>query len=243
MTRDYVTAQDAQKRLRRVGRAEVAAISARFFKTGPGEYGEGDVFIGVRVPVIRKVAKEFKTLALSHVEVVLHSEIHEERLLALVIMDSQFEKGDSQIRRQIYDLYLANTEHINNWDLVDLSAPQIVGGYLERRSRRPLYRLAKSSSLWERRIAILATFHFIRQDDLDDTMKIAEMLLQDKEDLIHKAVGWMLREVGKRDMAVLEGFLNEHCRVMPRTMLRYAIERLPDRKRRLYLNGGVSKRK
>jgi 3-methyladenine DNA glycosylase AlkD len=243
MIRDHITAQEAQERLRGVGSLEVAAVSARFFQTGPGEYGEGDVFIGVRVPVIRKVAKEFKTLPLSEVEAVLHSEIHEERLLALVIMVSQFEKSNRRTRKQIYDLYLANTVHINNWDLVDLSAHQIIGGYLESRSRRPLYRLAKSLSLWERRIAILATFHFIRQDDFDDTLKIAGMLVQDKEDLIHKAVGWMLREVGKRDITVEESFLDDHAGEMPRTMLRYAIERFPERKRQMYLGVAASKKK
>jgi 3-methyladenine DNA glycosylase AlkD len=239
----HLTAREAQQRLGRFGSPEVAAISARFFKTGPGEYGEGDVFLGVRVPVIRKVAREFKKLPLSQVEVVLRSKIHEERLLALVIMVSQFEKGDIQTRKQIYDLYLANTEHINNWDLVDLSAPQIIGGYLNSKSRRPLYRLAKLSSLWERRVAILATFHFIRQGDFDDTLKVAGMLLQDKEDLIHKAVGWMLREVGKKDQAVEEDFLAYHADDMPRTMLRYAIEKFPDRKRRMYLGAGASRKK
>jgi 3-methyladenine DNA glycosylase AlkD len=236
MSKHVATAREAQQRLRSVGSPEVAAVSARFFKTGPGEYGEGDVFIGVRVPVIRKLAGQFKTLPLSQVEIILHSAIHEERLLALVVMTLQFEKGDAAGRKRIYDLYLGNTQHINNWDLVDLSAPNIVGAYLESRSRRPLYRLAKSSSLWQRRIAILATFHFIRRDDFKDTLKIAEMLLPDTEDLIHKAVGWMLREVGKRNMTVEEGFLKDHAGRMPRTMLRYAIERFPERKRRAYLS-------
>ena len=214
------TAQDAQHRLRSLGSPEQAANLARCFKTGPGEYGEGDQFIGVKVPVIRKVAKEFKSLPLAEVESLLHSEIHEERLLALVILVSQFEKADIAIRKSIYDLYLANTGHINNWDLVDLSAPKIVGGHLETRSRKPLYRLAKSASLWERRISIVATGWFIWRDDFADTLKIAEILLGDQEDLIHKAVGWMLREVGKRDEATLIEFLDKHCRVMPRTMLR-----------------------
>ena len=186
--------------------------------------------------VIRKVAKEFKKLPLAEVECLLHSNIHEERLLALVILVGQFEKGDEATRKSIYDLYLANTRHINNWDLVDLSAPQIVGGYLETRSRKPLDRLAKSASLWERRISILATHWFIRHGDFADTLRIAKKLIGDKEDLIHKAVGWMLREVGKRDVAVLEEFLDKHCRTMPRTMLRYAIERFPENRRQAYLN-------
>ncbi|NUQ62177.1 MAG: DNA alkylation repair protein [Pirellulales bacterium] len=228
-------AQAAQRRLRSLACPQQAAILARFFKTGPGEYGEGDRFIGVKVPVIRKVASEFKTLPPAEVECLLHSEIHEERLLALVILVAQFEKGDAAVRKQLYGLYLANTRHINNWDLVDLSAPRIVGGYLENRSRKPLDRLAKSAILWERRISILATHWFIRHGDFADTLKIAEKLLKDEEDLLHKAVGWMLREVGKRDVAALEGFLGEHGRAMPRTMLRYAIERFSEKKRLGYL--------
>lgn len=237
------TARMAQKPLRSFGDPEVAAILARFFKTGPGQYGEGDRFIGVKVPTIRKVAKEFKDLPLGEVECLLHSEIHEERLLALVILILQFEKGDDATRKSIYDLYLANTRHINNWDLVDLSAPQIVGGYLENRSRKPLARLAKSESLWERRIAVVATHWFIRHGDYADTLRIAEKLLGDKEDLIHKAVGWMLREIGKRDVTVLEEFLERHCGVMPRTMLRYAIEQFPEKKRLGYLKAGKANAK
>jgi 3-methyladenine DNA glycosylase AlkD len=236
-------AKAAQQRLRSLGCPEQAAIVARFFKTGPGQYGEGDRFIGVKVPEIRKVAKEFKSLRLPEVECLLHSEVHEERLLGLVILVGQFEKGDDATRKPIYGLYLANTRFVNNWDLVDLSAPQIVGGYLESRSRKPLDRLAKSASLWERRISILATLWFIRRGDFADTLGIAEKLLGDREDLIHKAVGWMLREVGKRDVAVLEDFLGDHCRVMPRTMLRYAIERFPEEKRRKYMNGPVPRAK
>ena len=230
-------AQTAQQRLRSLGCPKQAAILARFFKTGHGQYGEGDRFIGVKVPVTRKVAREFKSLPLPDVECLLHSEIHEERLLALVILVGQFETGDDSARKRIYDLYLANTKHINNWDLVDLSAPQIVGGYLENRSRKPLDRLAKSASIWERRISVVATHWIIRHGDFADTLRIAEKLMTDKEDLIHKAAGWMLREVGKRDVAALEEFLSEHCRVMPRTMLRYAIERFPEEKRQAYLKG------
>jgi len=237
------TAQEAQQRLGCLGCPEQATNLARFFKTGPGEYGEGDRFIGVKVPVIRKVAKEFKNLSLAEVKNLSRSEIHEERLLALVILVAQFQKSDDATRKSIYDLYLANTRHINNWDLVDVSAPKIVGGYLETRSRKPLYGLAKSASLWERRIGIVATGWFIWRDDFADTLRIAEKLLKDREDLIHKAVGWMLREVGKRDVAVLEEFLGKHCAVMPRTMLRYAIERFPERKRQSYLRIGKTKQK
>jgi 3-methyladenine DNA glycosylase AlkD len=233
-------ATTAQQKLRSLANPEVAAILARFFKTGPGQYGEGDRFIGVKVPVTRSVAREFKTLPLAEVGFLLHSDIHEERLLALIILVGQFEKGDAAARKATYDLYLANTRHINNWDLVDLSAPQIVGGYLENRSRKPLDRLVKSASLWERRISIVATHWFIRRGSFADTIRMAEKMLGDKEDLIHKAAGWMLREVGKRDEAVLEDFLRKYCRVMPRTMLRYAIERFPEKKRQAFLSGELS---
>lgn len=233
----------AQQRLRSLADPAVAAGSARFFKTGPGEYGEGDVFIGIKSPTLKAVAKEFKGLPLAEVECLLHSPVHEDRTLALVILVGQFTKGDDATQKAIYDLYLANTGRINNWDLVDISAPQIVGGYLEKRSRKPLFRLAKSSSLWERRISIVATHWFIRHGDYADTLRIAEKLLGDKEDLIHKAVGWMLREIGKRDVAVLEEFLGEHCGVMPRTMLRYAIERFPEKKRLGYLKAGKANAK
>ena len=230
-----MTAQDLQNRLRSLGNPKDAAFLAGFFKTSPGQYGEGDVFIGVRVPVTRKVAKEYSTLPLTEVECLLHSPIHEERLAALVILVMQAAKADAAAGRRIYDFYLANTRYINNWDLVDLSAPQIVGAYLADKSRKPLYRLARSSWLWDRRISILATFHFIRQADFDDTLKIAETLLGDREDLMHKAVGWMLREVGKRDVRPLEHFLDQHSRIMPRTMLRYAIEKFPEKNRRTYM--------
>ncbi|HLA86295.1 MAG TPA: DNA alkylation repair protein [Thermoguttaceae bacterium] len=234
-----VNSRRAVAQLRRLASPDRAAVSARFFKTGPGEYGEGDRFIGVRVPEIRTVAKQFRDLPLAEIKTLLRSEIHEERLLALVILVGQFDKGDEAARKRIHDFYLANARWVNNWDLVDLSAPTIVGGYLENRSRRPVHRLAKSDGLWQRRIAVLATFHFIRRGDFDDTFKVAEMLLADREDLIHKAVGWMLREVGKRDTAVLETFLKKHHRAMPRTMLRYAIERFPAKKRQAYLKAHV----
>ncbi|MGD0897501.1 MAG: DNA alkylation repair protein [Thermoguttaceae bacterium] len=229
-------AKDLQSRLRSLGNSKDAAFLAGFFKTGPGQYGEGDTFIGVRVPVIRKVARGFQELQVPEVKCLLHSPIHEERLAALAILVMQATKADARTRKQIYDLYLANTRHINNWDLVDLSAPQVVGAYLADKSHKPLYQLAKSSWLWDRRISILATFHFIRIGEFGDTVKIAELLLADREDLIHKAVGWMLREAGKRNVAVLEDFLKRHYRVMPRTMLRYAIEKFPEKKRQAFLN-------
>ncbi|MBU0677087.1 MAG: DNA alkylation repair protein [Verrucomicrobia bacterium] len=218
-----------------------AAVAQRFFKTGPGEYGEGDHFIGVRVPEIRKLIRVYEELNLRQVESLLHSKIHEERLLALLLLVRKFKKARPDEQKQIYSIYLDNTAHINNWDLVDLSAEHIVGGYLHMRNRRPLHALAKSSSLWERRIAVLATFHFIRKGEPDETLAVAEKLLNDEHDLIHKAVGWMLREVGNRDREVEERFLRKHYQTMPRTMLRYAIEKFPEELRQAYLKGTVRK--
>jgi 3-methyladenine DNA glycosylase AlkD len=233
-----VTIRSIRGRLREVANPEDAKTLQWFFKTGPGEYGEGDVFSGIRVPALRKVAKEFLAADEQVIRGLLASAIHEERLLALMILVGQFEKGAEADRRRIFRLYLPNTDRINNWDLVDLSAPNILGGYLRDKSRKPLYRLAGSTRLWERRMAILATFAFIRMKEFEDALAIAARLLHDDEDLIHKAVGWMLREIGKRDVAVLEEFLRTRCRVMPRTMLRYAIERFPEEKRQRYLRGG-----
>ena len=218
---------------------EIAAHSQRFFKTGAGQYGEGDVFRGIRVPVLRRVAKDHQQLALPETLKLLHSPYHEDRLVALLILIHHYGRGDDADRTRVYSSYLKHTRLINNWDLVDCSAPQIVGTHLYDKDRAVLYKLAQSRSLWERRIAIIATFHFIRQGDVTDTLKLASMLLSDHEDLIHKAVGWMLREAGKRDLQSAEAFLREHCQHMPRTMLRYAIERLPERKRLQYLNGRV----
>lgn len=224
-----------QARVRKLGRRKYAEAAQWFFKTGPGEYGEGDVFVGIKVPVLRKLARECGGADEPTLRTLLASAVHEDRLLALMILVQQFEKGTETDRTRIYRLYLSHTDRINNWDLVDLSAPRVVGGYLLNRSRKPLYRLVRSKSLWERRISVLATFMFIRDSDFADALAIADRLLHDKVDLIHKAVGWMLREVGKRDMAVLESFLKTRCAVMPRTMLRYAIERFPEPKRQVYL--------
>jgi 3-methyladenine DNA glycosylase AlkD len=232
-------AKDIQRELKSLGDLQTALFSQRFFKTGSGEYGEGDLFRGIRVPVLKRVAKEYQTLALPEIIKLLHSSYHEDRLVAILILNDRFLRGDDAIRKTIYDLYLSNTRFINSWDLVDVSAPQIVGGFLWEEDRKVLARLARSGLLWERRIAILATFHFIRRGEMSDTFKIARMLLSDQEDLIHKAVGWMLREVGKRNLRSEEEFLKRHHRRMPRTMLRYAIERFPERKRQRYLNGTV----
>ncbi len=230
-----ISAAAIKKRLGALGSREDAEVLQWFFKTGPGEYGEGDVFAGVRVPVLRKLTGEFAGADESTLHALLESGVHEERLLALLILVRQFEKGSEAGRRRIHTFYLAHTHRINNWDLVDLSAPRVVGGYLVNRPRRLLYRLVKSKSLWERRISVLATFAFIRQGDFADSLALAERLLGDREDLIHKAVGWMLREVGKRDLAVLETFLQPRCKTMPRTMLRYAIEKFPEPLRLAYL--------
>ncbi len=232
-------AQDIKEQLKNLGNREQAAISQRFFKTGPGEYGEGDIFIGIKVPVLRKLVKEYPDLSLKDVKTLLRSKYHEERLLALLILVSKFKKGDVSTRQEIYDLYLKNTSSVNNWDLVDLSAHYIVGPFLTNKSRAPLYRLAKSKSLWQRRIAIMSTFDFIKKGEFSETLKIAEMLLADREDLIHKAVGWMLREIGKRRLQSEETFLKKHYQKMPRTMLRYAIEKFPEPKRKRYLKGTV----
>jgi 3-methyladenine DNA glycosylase AlkD len=218
-----ITAALARRALRQFATAERAAGAARFFKTGKGEYGEGDVFIGVTVPECRLVAKEFRALPLGEVEKLLTSKIHEERLTALIVLVEQFERDPERVFR----LYRKRMACIDNWDLVDASAPQIVGGWLEDKPREMLDELARSKDLWKRRIAMVATFHFIRQGHADDAIRIAGLLVNDTHDLIHKAVGWMLREVEKRASAeALDKFLRKHAATMPRTMLRYAIERL-----------------
>lgn len=230
-----MNARDAKQKLKSLASPDVAKSSVRFFKTGPGQYGEGDTFIGVKVPTLRVVSREFRGLALQEIESLLNSTIHEERHLALMILVLQVAKCDEAHRRVVFDFYIKNTKFINNWDLVDCSAPQVVGGFLLDKSRKRLFDLTKSKSLWERRIAILSTQHFIRHDDFTDTLAISQRLLKDKEDLIHKAAGWMLREVGKKAQAVLEAFLDQYGSAMPRTMLRYAIERFPHNQRRTYL--------
>jgi 3-methyladenine DNA glycosylase AlkD len=212
-----------------------AKVSQWFFKTGPGEYGEGDRFLGVNVPALRRLARQYRDLPIGAVRQLLQSPWHEERLLALLILTRQYAAGDERRRAAIYRFYLRNTRRINNWDLVDISADRIIGAHLGRRSRKRIRQLARSDMLWERRIAMVATFHYIRQGDFLDALSVAEMLLDDPHDLIHKAVGWMLREIGKRDRPAEERFLKKHAAVMPRTMLRYAIERFPPRLRQRYL--------
>ncbi|MDH3976332.1 MAG: DNA alkylation repair protein [Deltaproteobacteria bacterium] len=232
-----MTSSEISKKIKSLADPERAKILARYFKTGPGEYGEGDTFMGLKVPQVRKLAGEFKTLSLEETKKLLKSPIHEERLLSLFLLIQIFNKGNEEVRERVYRLYLENTRYINNWDLVDTSAPHIIGTYLFDKDRAPLYDLAVSGYLWERRMAIMATFCFIRNNQYDDTLRIAEKLLAHKEDLIHKAVGWMLREVGKRDIDIEKGFLDSHYKVMPRTMLRYAIERFAKEERAAYLKG------
>lgn len=234
-----MTATTMREALRAVAEPDRVPVYQRFFKTGKGEYGEGDIFIGVRVPVTRSLVKKFRGVPLREVGILLQSEIHEERVLAVLLLVDAFAKGDDNTRRDIYTMYLANTEYINNWDIVDASAHYIVGRYVADKSRKPLYELARSRSLWERRIAMIATFYFIRQKDFSDALGLAELLLHDKEDLIQKAVGWMLREVGNRNREVEEEFLVQHYKTMPRTMLRYAIEKFPEELRQQYLLGMV----
>ena len=218
---------------------EIAEHSQRFFKTAEGEYGFGDKFLGIRVPLIRQAVKKFKTTPFSVAEKLLKSEYHEVRLYALLLLVFHFSKSGVDEQEEIYHMYLRNTQYVNNWDLVDSSAHHIVGAFLENKDRSVLYDLSKSNSLWERRIAIISTFCFIKKNQFGDALHISEQLLSDKEDLIHKAVGWMLREVGKRDLDIEVAFLKAHYKKMPRTMLRYAIEKFSKAERLKYLNGKV----
>jgi len=208
-------------------------VFLKFFKTGKEEYGEGDRFLGIAVPKTRVIAQKYKNLTLFDLQKLLKSKIHEHRLCALMILRMQYEETKD---KKLVDFYLANTKNINNWDLVDLSAGYILGDWLLDKDRRLLYRLSKSKNLWERRIAVISTSTFIRENQFEDTIKISEILLSDKHDLIHKAVGWMLRETGKRDQKLLEDFLQKHAKQMPRVMLRYAIEKLDEKKRKFYLS-------
>jgi 3-methyladenine DNA glycosylase AlkD len=229
------SAAAVEKRLKELARPAHAAVLQRFFKTGPGEYGAGDRFLGLKVPALRLLAREYESLPRRELTMLLRSPWHEARLLALLIMVRQFAAGGPRERKALYRLYLRNTKHINNWDLVDLSAPQIVGAYLEDRDRTILRRLAESPSLWERRNASLRTLDYIRQGEFRDALGVARILIDDCHDLIHKAVRWMLREIGKRDRKVEEEFLARYAARMPRTALRYAIEHFPESRRRRYL--------
>ncbi len=235
-----LTVNNLKQELRLAGSEEKATLLQRFFKTGKGQYGEGDKFLGLTVPVLRKLAKKYSHLSLSELSELINSYYHEDRLGGLIILTYQFAKADVKKQKEIYDFYLANTKNINNWDLVDLSAYKIVGPYLENKDKSILKKLARSKNLWERRIAVLSTFHYIKNRQSREALEIAGMLLNDEHDLIHKAVGWMLREIGKRcGRSVEEEFLKKHYKQMPRTMLRYAIEHFEEAKRQKYLKGQI----
>lgn len=236
--------QYLEHRLAELADPEIAVHSARFFKTGPGEYGEGDQFLGIRVPELRKLVRQFRDFTMEDVLELLHSSFHEKRLLAALMLVDRFQRGSEADQQKIYDLYLQHIPvSINNWDIIDTTCPHIMGAWLYKRDRFILYTLAASNNLWQRRAAMMACFHFIRQNDFADSLKVAGILLLDKEDLIHKATGWMLREIGKRDQEVEQRFLEKHCRTMPRTMLRYAIERFEQEKRKYYMEAARQRRK
>ncbi len=218
---------------------EKSKIYAKFFKTGKGEYGEGDIFLGLTVPEQRILARKYTNLVLDDVKKLLESKYHEHRLMGLFILVYKYEKSNEKEKAGIKDFYLENKHRGNNWDLVDCIADKILGKHLIDKDKKVLYELAKSESIWDRRIAIISTFEFIKNGKFEDTLKISKILLKDEHDLIHKAVGWMLREIGKRDLETLEKFLKRHYKKMPRTMLRYAIEKFPEIKRKKYLAGKI----
>jgi 3-methyladenine DNA glycosylase AlkD len=236
------TLSDLERDLARAADPERARQAQSFFKTGKGQYGEGDQFLGIPVPVLRQIAKRYRHLRFRDLEKLLRSSLHEHRFTALEILVFQYEGGDTRRKQKVFDFYLKHTRFINNWDLVDTSTPYIVGEHLLARPRKVLYRLAKSKDIWERRIAILATLAFIKRSDLDDTFAIAALLLNDKHDLIHKAVGWMLRETGKREEAQLLEFLEQNYLRLPRTTLRYAIERFKEPLKTELRTGSFSRR-
>jgi len=227
--------REFRKRIKAESNKQQAKTLQWFFKTGVGEYGEGDVFVGIKMPVQRKIAKEFKNLNFDDIRELIGSKIHEERMIGLLILQSKYEKGDEKEKEKVFKFYIRNRKRINNWDLVDISAPKIIGEHLLERDKKLLYEFARSKNLWERRIAILSTFTFIRVGKFETTFKISDLLSKDDHDLIHKAVGWMLREIGKKDLNAEEKFLKPRYKKMPRTMLRYAIEKFPEVKRKKYL--------
>lgn len=227
--------ENIKEELQKIKDPEKARILSRFFKTGKGQYGEGDIFLGIKVPQQRNIAQKYSNTPLDDIDQLLKSKIHEYRLTSLLILVIMYKKGDLHGKREIVDFYLSHLENINNWDLVDSSAPYILGDFLLDKDRSILYRLARSENLWERRISMLSTFAFIKNNKFEDALNISEILISDKHDLIHKAAGWMLREIGKRDVKKEEEFLEKHYREMPKTMLRYAIEKFDDNKRKYYL--------
>ena len=225
-----------KQELQKLKNPEKAKVYLKFFKTKKGEYGEGDTFLGVSVPEQRKIAKKYFDLSLKELQELLSTNIHEYKMCSLFILINKYRKSDKTEKKKIFDFYLKNTININNWDLVDISAPHIIGDYLLNKDRKILYKLANSKNLWEKRISIISTFTFIKNNQFEDTLKISEILLNDNHDLIHKAVGWMLREVGKRDQKTEETFLEKYHKSMPRTMLRYSIEKFEKNKKKYYLN-------
>jgi len=230
----------AREEIRALANKEIAQHSLRFFKTDKGEYGHGDLFLGVRAPQIRSIAKEHIDISITDMKTLICSKYHEERFLGLIILVNKYAKTkDKKNRNQLYKIYVSSFKHINNWNLVDVTCPHVTGKHLIDKDRTILYKWAKSEDLWAKRIAMVSTFSFIRKNDLEDTFKIAEILLHDEHDLIHKAVGWMLREAGKRDLKREETFLKKYYKTMPRTMLRYAIEKFPETKRQKYLKGTI----
>lgn len=231
--------EQIKNRINQLSSPQKALDLSRFFKTAQGQYGFGDVFVGITVPQLRKLAKNFCSISLQDNIKLLQSKIHEERLLALFILISKFENKKINCKEQIFELYIQNIDRVNNWDLVDLSAPKIIGNYLLDKPKDLLYKLAFSHNLWHRRISIISTFTFIKNNEFSDALKISEILLNDKHDLIHKAVGWMLREIGKRNLLVETSFLNIYYKKMPRTMLRYAIEKFDEPLRQKYLKGQI----
>jgi len=231
--------KELRKEIKSLRSPEVSKTMQWFFKTGKGEYGEGDIFAGLKVPAQRKLAGEFRDLSFSDLKILLNSSIHEERLISLFILVDNYERGDDKKRGKIFSFYLKNRKGINNWDLVDLSAPKIIGKHLLSKDKSLLFKFALSKNLWERRIAVLSTFEFIKNNDFVVALQISEILLHDNHDLIHKAVGWMLREIGKRDLQAEEKFLKLNYKKMPRTMLHYAIEKFPETKRKKYLQGKI----
>ncbi len=227
------------KELESFADSEQAKVYQRFFKTGKGEYGEEDIFLGIKVPVQREIAKKYYELSLPKIQELLKSKIHEHRMTGIIILNQKYKKSKQEDKENIFNFYLNNIKKINNWDLVDLSAPIIIGDFLLDKDKKILYELTRSENLWEKRIAIISTYAFIRKQEFEDALTISELLLNDSHDLIHKAVGWMLREIGKRDLEVEENFLKQHYKNMPRTMLRYAIERFDEEKRKRYLKGKI----
>ncbi len=224
-----------QKQLKQLGNLTQAETLQRFFKTAPNQYGAGDIFLGITVPQQRIIAQQYIQLNLIDIKKLLYNKIHEYRFTALLILISQYQQGNKDTKKKIYNFYLKHSYQINNWDLVDLSAPKIIGDYLLNKNKSILFHLARSKNLWQKRIAIIATFEFIKHQKFNTTIKIAKLLLNDQHDLIHKAIGWMLREIGKRNQQLLEKFLNKNIHQLPRTTLRYAIEKFPNKKRLNYL--------